>query len=142
MESEVLKGLFYIALLCGVVTTLVVSALNIFIAKAAPRWVLPCVACVVTLVAVQVNLAKIQDVQEFLLKSLLTMSFSVLFYTYLGKWFIDELFNWLKTFIITKLGGLTSNTETLPSPSQEKNSSNDAQVPQEKTEDSSQSPGV
>lgn len=137
MESDVLKGLFYISLLCGIVTTVVVSAINVFVMRATPRWLLPCVAGFVTLFAVQINVTNVQDVQEFLLKIVLTMSFSVLFYTYLGKWFIDSLFEWLKTFIFAKLNSLSSQTsQPASSSSQEETSASVPQVPQEKQQDS------
>lgn len=103
MKEISFTDLFFIGLICGMVTTLVVAALGVLNQKFKARITMPIVACVVTFLSVQINVSSIQDIQDFILKVILCMSFSVLFYTYTGKWFIDTFFNWLRDFIVNKL---------------------------------------
>lgn len=104
------KDFLYITLSCGVITTFVVSALNTVQNKVSTNWLVFIIATVVTVSSISLSFSNVQSIQEFVTKLLLTMSFSVLFYNYLGKWFIDTVFLKVKNFITNKFSS-TKNVE-------------------------------
>lgn len=80
----------------AVVTTFVVSAFNTVQNKISSNWLVFIVSIVVTILRVSFISGDFAAIQELLFKILLTMSFAILFYNYIGRWFIDTLFARLK----------------------------------------------
>jgi len=99
MEQLFPKELMYTALICGVLTTFVVSAINTIQNKISTNWLVAIVSVLGTFAFLPITFTGGRDIQDFIFKSLLTMSFSILFYNYLGKWFIDTLFKKIKEYL-------------------------------------------
>ena len=81
------------------------------------NWMLLIVSFIVTLL--QVTFTKhmtLDQWQDFLTSILLNMAFAVLFYQYLGQFFIDKLFAYIKKLIGDKLGGASGNQPSNPNP--------------------------
>lgn len=75
------------------ITTIVVSAVNVFQEKVPGNWLAALVALVVTILRTTfVAGMKFSDWQVVALGILLTWAFSILFWKYLGGKFIDKLF--------------------------------------------------
>ena len=83
-------------IISAVVTTFVVSALNTIQNKISTNILVFFVAIFVTLLKVPLTGGNIEYWQGMLFQALLTMSFAILFYNYIGKWFVDKLFAKLK----------------------------------------------
>lgn len=103
MEPVFSKELFYVLLFSSVITTFAVSAINTLQSKLSSNWLVFLVSILVTFTSVTFNFTKVEDVQDFVIKVLLNMSFSILFYNYLGKWFVDTIFIKIKEILSTKL---------------------------------------
>jgi hypothetical protein len=76
----------------AIATTFVVSAINTVQAKISTNWLVFIVSIVVTLLRTTIETGSIQVYQGLIFKILLTMSFAILFYNYVGKWFVDTIF--------------------------------------------------
>lgn len=85
-------------LITATITAFVVSALATITQVSVNKLVF-IVALLVTLLSTQFEGACAWDWQKLALQILMTMAFAVLFYNYIGKWFIDDLFAWLKKLI-------------------------------------------
>ena len=91
-----------ILLFVAVVTSVVVEGLKTWTPEfIGGKFLLPVVAFAVTILRIPFEHSGFAEWQTFLLNILFTMSFSVLFYTYLGEWTVSKLF----AFIKTKLDG-------------------------------------
>lgn len=97
------KEFLYVALSSGIITTFAVSAINTVQSKLSANWLVFIVSIIVTIASISLSFTDTKSIQDFIIKIILTMSFSVLFYNYLGKWFLDTLFSKLKTIIKSKL---------------------------------------
>lgn len=97
------KEFLYVALSSGIITTFAVSAINTIQAKLSVNWLVFIVSIIVTVASISLSFSDTKSIQDFAIKVILTMSFSVLFYNYLGKWFLDTLFTKLKEIITSKL---------------------------------------
>ncbi len=91
-------------LLCAIVTTFIVSAMNTMQTKLSSNWLVFIVSLIVTVLSTTFTAVQFADFQKIGLQLLMTMAFAILFYNYLGKLFIDKLFIWIKKQIDNKLG--------------------------------------
>ena len=94
----------------AVITTVIVSAIQIIMgsSKVHGNWVLLIVSTLVTLLQVTfVKGMSINQWQDFFTSILLNTAFAVLFYQYLGQFFVDKLFVYLKKLIGDKFGSST-----------------------------------
>ena len=91
-------------MLCAVVTTFIVSAVNTTQAKLSSNWLVFIVSLIVTVLSTTFTATLFSDFQRIGLQLLMTMAFAILFYNYLGKLFVDKLFVWIKKQIDNKLG--------------------------------------
>lgn len=80
----------------AVATSIVVEALN----RVTPKWLKPelllfLVALILTLLRIplEMSLKELATVQGFLFTLILTISFAILFYVYLGKWTVSSIFD-------------------------------------------------
>ena len=90
-------------LIASVIATFLVSALNTLQLKVSSNILVFIVSVVITLLNTTfIKGASFSEWQNILSSVLFTMAFSVLFYNYLGKWFVDNLFDWLKKVLIDK----------------------------------------
>jgi hypothetical protein len=90
-------------LIAAAITTLVVSAINTIQSKLTTNWLVFIVSIIITLLNTTfIKGANFSDWQKILSSILFTMAFSILFYNYLGKWFVDRLFEWLKKILTEK----------------------------------------
>jgi hypothetical protein len=103
---EFLKTLDWQTLLiASIITTFIVSAINTITAKASTNLLVFVVAVVITLLNTSfVSGASFSDWQAILSSILFTMAFAVLFDNFLGKWFIDAMFGWLKQQLTDRFG--------------------------------------
>ena len=94
-------------LIASAITTFAVSAINTIQTKLSTNWLVFVIALVVTVLSTEiVGIKGIENWQKVLVQIILTMSFSVLFYNYLGKLFLDDIFGWIKK----KIGESTGTT--------------------------------
>jgi len=91
-------------LITSTITAFVVSALYTIIPldcngkpKISVNLMVFLVALVITLLSTQFAGASAWEYQQIALQIFMTMAFSVLFYNYLGKWFLDSLFENIKS---------------------------------------------
>lgn len=80
-------------IISAVAVTFIVSALNTIQNKITTNWLVFIVSIVVTVLRVTFDLS---DWQTLAFQVLITMSFAILFYNYIGKWFVDNVFLWVK----------------------------------------------
>jgi hypothetical protein len=82
----------------AVVTTFIVSALNTtdYFKQVTNNKLVFFVALLVSLLSIPLIGGNLEYWQGLLYNLLLTMAFSVLFYNYIGKWFVDKFFELLK----------------------------------------------
>ena len=85
----------------AVITTFFVSALNTVQNKVSTNWLVFLVSLFVTLLSITFGGSGLQYWQAVILQIIVTMSFSILFYNYIGKWFIDRFFQFLKNKLKT-----------------------------------------
>ena len=90
-----------ILMFVAVVTSLFTEATKTF----TPDWLkgklaLPIIAMVVTVLRIPFETANFMEWQTLGLNLIVTMSFAILFYTYLGEWTVTKLFGWLKSRLI------------------------------------------
>jgi len=106
---EFLQGLDWQSLLiASVITTVLVSAINTVNTKIHSNVLVFVVAVIITILNTTfVSGAGFADWQKIISSVLFTMAFAVLFYNYLGKWFIDKLFDWLKKILADKFSKQT-----------------------------------
>jgi hypothetical protein len=62
------------------------------------------VSLIITLLSTQFTGASVWEYQQLALQIFMTMAFAVLFYNYLGKWFLDSLFESIKAKLIKWFG--------------------------------------
>ena len=93
-------------LITSTITAFVVSALYTIIpidAEGKPKlsvnFMVFITALIITLLSTQFTGASAWEYQQIALQIFMTMAFAVLFYNYLGKWFLDSLFENIKTKI-------------------------------------------
>lgn len=98
-------------LLAGVITSLIVSAVNVIQTKAdgtAPiPGVLVAVAAAIVITLLQVSFKAGQSLDQWqasITAALLTLAFAVVFWSCAGRYLIDPAFAWLKKWIAEKLG--------------------------------------
>lgn len=102
-------------LLSAAITTFIVSAINTVQSKLSSNWLVFIVAFVVTILNTTFTKgAHFAEWQVILSKLLFTMAFSVLFYNYLGKTFVDDFFAWLRRILQDKFQKATP--PTIPTP--------------------------
>jgi hypothetical protein len=101
---DFIKSLDWQALLvASIITTFIVSAINTITAKASTNLLVFVVAVIITLLNTTFTAgATFSDWQAILSSILFTMAFAVLFYNFLGKWFVDALFEWLKKQLVDR----------------------------------------
>lgn len=80
-------------IISAVAVTFIVSALNTVQNKITTNWLVFIVSILVTVLRVNFNFP---DWQNLIFQLLITMSFAILFYNYIGKWFVDNVFLWIK----------------------------------------------
>ena len=82
----------------AVVTTFIVSALNTtdYFKSVTNNKLVFFVALLVSILSVTIEGGDLAYWQGMIYNLLLTMAFSVLFYNYIGKWFVDKFFELLK----------------------------------------------
>ena len=80
-------------IISAIVATFVVSAINTIQNKISTNWLVFVVSIIITVLRITLNWS---DWQNVIFQILITMSFAILFYNYIGKWFIDNLFNKIK----------------------------------------------
>ena len=80
-------------IISAVGTTFVVSALNTVQNKVSTNWLVFITSILVTLLRVTFDFT---HWQSLIFQILITMSFAILFYNYVGKWFVDNVFVWIK----------------------------------------------
>jgi hypothetical protein len=99
--SEQLQALMVVA----VITTFVVSALNLLKIELRGHWILAIVAFLVTLLKTTFTKGMtFADWQVVLTNFLLTAAFAILFWNYVGQYTVDPFFAWLKKKILQKYG--------------------------------------
>jgi hypothetical protein len=127
---ELFKSLNWGSLIvAGVITTFVVSAINTLNLKVSSNKLVFFISVLITLLSTtflpssyleegQVfNIPIILTIaQKIILSILVTMSFSILFYNYLGKLFLDRLFDSIKRKILEKFPGLTEDNNSTINP--------------------------
>lgn len=100
---ENLQELFnWSIILKAVVTTFVVSALNTtdYFKGVTNNKLVFFVALFVSLLSIPIVGGNLEYWQGLIYNLLLTMAFSVLFYNYVGKWFVDKFFELLKDKLV------------------------------------------
>ena len=82
----------------AVATTFIVSALNTtdYFKSVTNNKLVFFVALLVSILSVTIEGGDLAYWQGMIYNLLLTMAFSVLFYNYIGKWFVDKFFELLK----------------------------------------------
>lgn len=80
-------------IISAMAVTFIVSALNTVQNKITTNWLVFIVSILVTVLRVNFNFP---DWQNLTFQLLITMSFAILFYNYIGKWFVDNVFLWIK----------------------------------------------
>lgn len=96
---ENLSELFTWAIIIkAVVTTFIVSALNTtdYFKNVTNNKLVFFVALLVSALSIPIIGGNLEYWQGLIYNLLLTMAFSVLFYNYIGKWFVDKFFEVLK----------------------------------------------
>ena len=96
--EQVLAFFNWEILISAIITTFVVSAINTLQNKLSTNWLVFIVSIVITVLEVEFDFS---DWQGFFLQVFVLMSFAILFYNYIGKWFVDRVFSKLKE----KFGG-------------------------------------
>lgn len=91
--EELLKFFNLDMIISATVVTFVVSAINTIQNKISTNWLVFIVSILVTVLRITLDWS---DWQNVIFQILITMSFAVLFYNYIGKWFVDNLFNKIK----------------------------------------------
>lgn len=91
--EELLKFFNLDMIISATVVTFVVSAINTIQNKISANWLVFIVSILVTVLRITLDWS---DWQNVIFQILITMSFAVLFYNYIGKWFVDNLFNKIK----------------------------------------------
>ena len=94
--EELLKYLSFELIFSAIVVTFVVSAFNTVQNKITANTLVFVVSILITLLRVPLTGGDLAYWQGLLFQILLTMSFAILFYNYIGKWFVDKLFIKLK----------------------------------------------
>lgn len=87
-----------ILMFVAVVTSLITEAVKTF----TPYWLkgklaLPLTALIVTVLRIPFETANFAEWQTLGLNLIFTMSFAILFYTYLGEWTVTKLFGYIKS---------------------------------------------
>ena len=90
--EELLKYLSFELIFSALVVTFVVSALNTVQNKLSTNVLVFIISLLVTLLRVPLTGGDLAYWQGLLFQILLTMSFAILFYNYIGKWFVDSIF--------------------------------------------------
>lgn len=99
--SEQLQTLLIVA----VITTFIVSAFNLLEIKLRGHWLLAVVALVVTLLRTTFTPEmNFEDWQGLITNFLLTASFAILFWNYVGQYTVDPFFRSLKRKFLAKFG--------------------------------------
>lgn len=84
-------------LIVAAITTFLVSAINTIQSKISTNWLVFIVSILITLLNTTFVVgACFSDWQKLISEVLTTMAFAVLFYNYIGKWFVDQFFEWIK----------------------------------------------
>lgn len=91
--EELLKFFNLDMIISATVVTFVVSAINTIQNKVSTNWLVFIVSILVTVLRITLDWS---DWQNVIFQILITMSFAVLFYNYIGRWFVDNLFNKIK----------------------------------------------
>ena len=94
--EELYKYITIDLILSAVVATFVVSAINTIQNKLSTNVLVFIASLVITLLRVPLTGGNLEYWQGLLFQILLTMSFAILFYNYIGKWFVGRLFEKLK----------------------------------------------
>ena len=90
--EELLKYISFELIFSAIVVTFVVSALNTVQTKLTTNLLVFIVSLLITLLRVTLTGGDLAYWQGLLFQILLTMSFAILFYNYVGKWFVDSIF--------------------------------------------------
>jgi hypothetical protein len=90
--EELLKYISFELIFSAIVVTFVVSALNTVQTKLTTNLLVFIVSLLITLLRVPLTGGDLAYWQGLLFQILLTMSFAILFYNYVGKWFVDSIF--------------------------------------------------
>lgn len=80
-------------IISAMAVTFIVSALNTVQNKITTNWLVFVISILVTLLRVTFDFSQWQTL---VFQVLITMSFAILFYNYIGKWFVDNVFVWIK----------------------------------------------
>lgn len=80
-------------IISAMAVTFIVSALNTVQNKITTNWLVFIISIIVTVLRVNFEFP---DWQNLIFQLLITMSFAILFYNYIGKWFVDNVFVWIK----------------------------------------------
>ena len=93
----------------SVITTFIVSAVNLLEIRLRGHWLLALVALVVTLLKTTFLPGMgFSDWQVLITNFLLTIAFAILFWNYVGQYTVDPFFQWLKKKITDKFSPPTS----------------------------------
>lgn len=88
---------FSVLFLAGVVTTFIVSAINVSTNKVPSKILVAVTALIVTILVTTFSPSKnFADIQKMILQMLITMSFSISLYHWGGEWLIGKIFGWVK----------------------------------------------
>jgi len=94
VNMEQLTELFTLdMIISAMAVTFIVSALNTVQNKITTNWLVFIISIIVTVLRVNFEFP---DWQNLIFQLLITMSFAILFYNYIGKWFVDNVFLWIK----------------------------------------------
>lgn len=96
MEQLLFSFITWNTIVYAIITTFFVSALNTVQNKVSTNWLVFLVSLFVTLLSITFSGSGLQYWQSVMLQIMVTMSFSIMFYNYVGKWFIDRFFQFLK----------------------------------------------
>jgi Kef-type K+ transport system membrane component KefB len=64
--------------------------------------------------SVQFEGGSVFEWQTLILRLLSAMAFAILFYNYIGQWFLDKLFEWIKKIFSEKFGNGAPQQPTQP----------------------------
>ena len=69
------------------------------------KWILLVISLAITLVKTEFDFSSTKAIQDMIFNLLLTMSVSILFYTYMGHYIVSKIFDFIKSRSEAKLGG-------------------------------------
>ena len=104
METFVNQFDWQALLVIALAVSLVVEAIDRFTPSTIMgKWILIIVAFVVTVVKTDFDFGSVEAIKLLIFNTLLTMSVAILFYTYMGHWIVQKIFDFIKNKAEVKL---------------------------------------